>query len=122
MDGNNMNGGFEPTQDNTYVDPNGTYSAPQEPEKKTKEVLALVFGICAVVITCCCTYLGIACGVVGIIMAIMVKNEKGKMTGMAVAGLICSIVGIAFAIVSIVLVLTGVVDTTAVTNMLQNMQ
>ena len=55
-------------------------------------------------------------------MAIMVKNEKGKFTGMALAGLILSIVGIAFAVISIVLVLTGVVDTTAVTNMLQNMQ
>lgn len=105
MDNNNMmNNGF---------DQQPVYQEPQPVEKKsnTKSILALVFGILAIVISCCCTYLGIILGIVGIVMAVLSRNDNdGKFSGMALAGLICSIAGIVIAVVSIVLVLTGTVS------------
>lgn len=86
------------------------YAQPGENRSKTKEILALVFGILAILISCCCTYLGIGLGIAGIVLAILSKNENnGKMPGMALAGLICSAFAIVFCVVSIILVLTGVV-------------
>ena len=103
-------------------DPNMMYGAPQQPEKKTKEVLALVFGICAIVFSCCCTYLSIALGIAGVILAIMSKNEKGRFTGMAMAGMICSIIGAAISIICIILVLVGVIDTSWVNDLMEQYQ
>lgn len=89
---------------------NNIYAQPGENRSKTKEILALVFGILAILISCCCTYLGIGLGIVGIIMAVLSKNDNcGKMPGMALAGIICSGLAIAISVVSIILILTGVV-------------
>ena len=146
MDGNNFNNGYDPNAgyqapagdpnmaygapagdpNMAYGapagDPNMMYGAPQQPEKKTKEVLALVFGICAIVFSCCCTYLSIALGIAGVILAIMSKNEKGRFTGMAMAGMICSIIGAAISIICIILVLVGVIDTSWVNDLMEQYQ
>lgn len=116
MDNNNMmNNGFET--------PNYEQPVYSEPEKKSnvKAILALVFGILSILISCCCTYLGIALGIAGIILAVVSKKDNGgKMSGMAVAGMICSILAIVISVGSIILVLTGAVDT-GITEMLNNM-
>lgn len=99
-----------PYQQSGY--PQGNYYAqPGENRSKVKEILALVFGILAILISCCCTYLGIGLGIASIVMAVLSKNENnGKMPGMALGGMICSIFAIVLCVVSIILVLTGVVD------------
>ncbi|MBP3460742.1 MAG: DUF4190 domain-containing protein [Lachnospiraceae bacterium] len=105
MDNNNMM--------NNDFDQQPVYQQPQPVENKsnTKSILALVFGILALLISCCCTYLGIILGIVGIVMAVLSKNDNdGKFSGMAIAGLICSILGIVISVVSIILVLTGTVS------------
>ena len=108
MDNNNMmNEGFE-----TPVYEQPVYA---EPEKKsnTKAILALVFGILSVLISCCCTYLGIALAIAAIILAVVSKKDNnGKMSGMAIAGMICGIFSIVLCVVSIALVLSGIVPTT----------
>ena len=87
------------------------YAQPGENRSKVKEILALIFGILAVLISCCCTYLGIGLGIASIVLAILSKNENnGKMPGMALGGMICSIFAIVLCVVAIILVLTGVVN------------
>ncbi|MCH5280495.1 MAG: DUF4190 domain-containing protein [Lachnospiraceae bacterium] len=112
MDNNNMmNNGYDPNQQQPYA--GGAYQqpAPQQPSK-TKSILALVFGILSIIISCCCTYLGIALGIAGIVMAVLSKKDNGdKMNGMAIAGMVCSIIAIVISVVSIVLVLGGFIST-----------
>lgn len=49
---------------------------------------------------CCVTYLGIALGVGGIICSVM--SKKKQKSGLATAGLVCSIIGIVFAVIWII--------------------
>lgn len=101
--------GQAPYQQQGYPQ-NNIYAQPGENRSKTKEILSLVFGILAILISCCCTYLGIGLGIASIVMAVLAKNDNnGKMSGMALGGMICSIFAIVLCVVSIILVLTGVV-------------
>lgn len=89
-------------QDNTA---NVPYQAPSGDDGPAKangmQIASLVVGICSIVLGCCWAYLGIILGIVGIILAIM-GNKNGK-HGIGTAGFVCSIVGLALAIVWIVL-------------------
>lgn len=63
---------------------------------------ALICGIVGIVLCCCCGISAIV-GIVGIVLAILSKNKNGgKMSGMAIAGLICSIASVVFGIASCV--------------------
>lgn len=103
MDTNNMmNEGYE---QQVVVN-----QAPEQKNSNTKAILALVFGILSLVISCCCTYLGIILGVVGIVLAVLSRQDNGgKFSGMAIGGMVCSIVAIVLSVVAIVLVLSGLV-------------
>lgn len=109
MDNNNMNN----EQNNFYQDNTNTQAqAPvynAEPEQKKTDVLAiisLVCGILAIILSCCTSYIGLIPGIAGIVLAIISKKQNGK-SGMATAGLICSIVGIVIAIIITILGLLG---------------
>ena len=108
MDGQN----FENQNTNNYQDnTNDTQSSPvvdNTPANKTDAlaIVSLVAGILAIVMACCVTYVGIVLGIVGIVCAVMSKKNNGK-SGMATAGLICSIVGIVLAIIMIILAYAG---------------
>lgn len=124
MDNNNMmnNGGsdfnnqpYQQQGEQPYQQPGynqgNIYGQPGENRSKVKEILALIFGILSILISCCCTYLGIGLGIASIVLAVLSKNDNnGKMPGMALGGMICSIFAIILCVVSIALVLTGVVD------------
>ena len=59
---------------------------PGENRSRVKEILALVFGILAILISCCCTYLGIGLGIAGIVMAVLSKNDNnGRLAARTVA-------------------------------------
>lgn len=83
-----------------YTAPNEPYSMPyNEPvatqkESKALEICALVFGILGLVGCACCGIFGI----VGLILSI-VCLVKGKKSGMTIAGLICSIIGVLLSII-----------------------
>lgn len=62
---------------------------------------SLVMGILSIV-CCCCGWVGIVFSVLGIIFA-MVSREEGSMNNQSKAGLILSIIGIVLAVLVIVL-------------------
>lgn len=65
-------------------------------------IASMVLGIVALVLSCCIYYISIPCAIVGIILAaISLKGQKdGK--GMAIAGLVCSIISLVPAVIVIV--------------------
>ena len=81
-------------------------TSPQQAPKQTNvlAIVSLVMGILAIVLGCCSAYIGIIPGIAGIVCAIF-ANKQGK-TGLAKAGLICSIVGI---VIALVITILGVV-------------
>ncbi len=92
-----MNNNFHYQPQNS---PEFSQMPPMQPQKTGKgfAIAALCLGIAAVICacSCCCYYLSIVLGIVGIVMACLAKknNDEGKMPGMAVAGLILCIIGI----------------------------
>ncbi len=116
MNNSDLNGGFESfapqpdpqPQENpvnqdpfSHTQPNfGVPSTPANKKKKGMEVAALICGIGAVFFSCicCCFYiLTPVLSILGILFAILSKKQnEGKMSGMALAGLILAIVGLMF--------------------------
>lgn len=91
----------QPMYNNTYSNTYEQPVTPSEPQKNdTLAIVSLILGIAAIVFGCCVTYLGIALGVGGIICSIM--SKKKQKSGMATAGLVCSIIGIVLAVIWIV--------------------
>lgn len=82
-----------------------------QPQGKGKAIAALVLGIVAVVFSCCCTYVGIICGVLAVIFGILEIKKNGEGKGMAIAGTICggigAVVGIAMTIYNFINISNG---------------
>lgn len=98
-------GSYDPngqTPGNNYY---GNSPAPVQPtESKAFSIVSLVTGILSVLIGCCCNpYIAIILGVVAIVFAALSKKKNGKFGGLAVAGLVCGIVGTAFGVLSIII-------------------
>ena len=107
----------EPVQETPVVEPVNNYqdytsnvqpqvavTTPVQPENKDTNVLAiisLVLGILSIVLGCCSGWIGALFGIGGIICAVF-ANKQGK-TGLAKAGLICSIIGIVLGIIITIL-------------------
>ena len=71
------------------------YQQPTKPDALA--IVSLILGIASIVLGCCVTYLGIALGVGGIICSVM--SKKKQKSGLATAGLVCSIIGIVLAVI-----------------------
>ena len=70
----------------------------EKKESKALEICSLVFGILSIV---CCSCYGIF-GIVGLVLSI-VALATGKKSGLSIAGLICSIIGVVLTIVMLVI-------------------
>lgn len=74
---------------------------------KGYSIAALVLGICALVFGCCCSclpYLTLILGIVAIVFVCLARRDNGKkMPTMAVVALVLAIIGLVFAIASIVI-------------------
>ena len=90
------NGSFEPN----YTVINEQFAAEQT-RKNGFSIAALVLGIVSIV-CCCISYLGLICATLAIIFAILDKKQNSSMNGMALAGLICGIIGAVIAVFTIV--------------------
>lgn len=77
------------TQSNDYYNQYGN----EPPQGKGKAIAALVLGIVAIVFACCCTYIGIICGVLAVIFGILEIKNNGEGKAMAIAGTICGGIG-----------------------------
>ena len=79
-----------------YNTPPTNYNNGNDPNR-TAAIAGMVIGIVSVVL-CCVPYLSIALGITGLILS--VKGMKSTTArGMAIAGLVCSIVGLALGII-----------------------
>ena len=95
MDNNNFDGGV----DNNYQSPE-LNQGPAVPDRKGMAVASLVLGILSVELFCL-WYLSLPCAVVGLILGILSLKSSGR--GMAIAGLVLSIIALAIAVVMIIL-------------------
>ena len=78
------------TQSNDYYN---QYGNDMQPQGKGKAIAALVLGIVALVFSCCCTYIGIICGVLAVIFGILEIKKNGEGKGMSIEGTICGGIG-----------------------------
>lgn len=85
------------TQSNDYYN---QYGNDMQPQGKGKAIAALVLGIVAIVFSCCCTYIGIICGVLAVIFGILEIKKNGEGKGMAIAGTICGGIGAVIGLVT----------------------
>ncbi len=97
------NGNVYNYQQPVYVDP----PMPTSETKKGKAIASLCLGIASVICCCCCNFVGIIAGIIGIILACLSKKENGKFSGMAMTGLIFSICGTAFGVLSLIIGVVG---------------
>lgn len=94
---NNTNGQYDA---NAYVAPE--MSAPTANPNNGMAIGSLICGIVGI-LSCCCCGGGTIFGIVGIILAIVSRGKNGgKMSGLAIAGLICSILSIIAGIVGLI--------------------
>ncbi len=68
-------------------------------------VASLVLGILAIVF-CCCWYIGLILGVVGLVLAILAK-KNGNDEGICKAGLVLCIIGTALGAVFLIFAIVG---------------
>lgn len=96
---NNEN--FEPN----YTVINEEFAA-AEKRKNGFSVTALVLGIVCIV-CCCINFISLVCAALAIIFAILDKKKNGSMNGMALAGLICGIIG---AVICVYFIIDGIIN------------
>ena len=65
-------------------------------------IASMVLGIVALVFSCCLYYVSLPCALVGLILGAVSLAKKKPGKGMAIAGLVCSIISIVPAIIVIV--------------------
>lgn len=92
------------------------YQQPYQPQPivpgKGMSIASLVLGIVAIVF-CCAFYISIPCGVAGLILGIIGNNKSkqfGIKNGIAVAGIVCSAIGLALCVVFWLFVIIGSLD------------
>lgn len=87
--------------DNNQISNEPYYQNPQDPYQPQGPnglaIASLVLGIISIP-TICCYGLGILLGIIGIVLGIVSRKSGTKMSGMAIAGIILSAIGILFGI------------------------
>ena len=80
----------------------GYSSAPEQKSSNTKAVISLILGIAGLVLCCCLGAPSVILGVIGVILAILSKNDnQGQMDGMAITGLVLSILAFVIGLASL---------------------
>jgi hypothetical protein len=95
---NNQNDQFNQAPMDPY---NG--SMPPQGGSKGKAIGSMVTGICSIIPGCCWIWLGLPLAIVALVLGFLSRknNEDGK--GMAIAGIVCGIVGLVVVIINIIL-------------------
>lgn len=83
----------------------------QEPQGgKGMSVAAMVLGIVAIVGACCCTYVGIICGVIAVVLGIISKKQQREGAQMALAGIICGSIGFVIGLIQLIINLVNIAN------------
>lgn len=90
---NNQNNGSTPYSYDYTAPVEETYQAVGEKKSTALAVVALICGILGI-LSCCCCGVGFIFAIMAIILAVIVKAQDGKFSGVAMAALICGIVAI----------------------------
>ena len=88
-----------PSQNAEFTPPDAGVQNASNSEGTTGFVLSLI----GLVVNCCCGggfVIGLVCCIIGIVLCVSSKKKAGQFSGLALAGLICGIVGIATAVLS----------------------
>lgn len=94
----------QPPQNQPYQ-PYQPYQPPTADSKKPMAITSLILGIVSVIF-CCFMYLSIPCGIIAIILGAI--GLKSMSRGMAVAGIVLGIIGIALPLILILLAVIGI--------------
>lgn len=86
-----------------YGTENSNGNAPQG--GKGMAVASMVLGIVAIVLSCI-WYISIPCAIIGLILGIM-YNKKNAKSGMATAGIVCSIIALILVVVVLLMAVAG---------------
>lgn len=78
-------------------------------------IASMVLGIIALVTSCCFYYVSIPCAVIGVILAAVALGGHKDGKGMAIAGLVCSIISL---IPSVIVIVGGASLISAITEMM----
>jgi len=80
---------------------NGGYQP--QPQGSRLATVSMILGILSLAGVCCCAAPGVVLGIAGFITALLAKKEEGSLHGRALAGLICSLIGFALGLASMIL-------------------
>lgn len=117
------NSGSQTQQDRTYYQNNdgptayyNTYTNPEPPKTNALAIVGMILGIISIIAGGCGWY-GLVLGIPGLICSIL-SRKQGK-SGIGVAGIVCSVIGIVIAILMtifafIVLSMVGSADPNAI--------
>lgn len=83
----------------------------QQPQgSQGMSVAAMVLGIVAIVGACCCTYVGIICGIIAVVLGIISKKQQREGAQMALAGIICGAVGFVIGLITLIINLVNIAN------------
>ena len=112
-----MNNQFDysqPNEQSPFTQNFDTMSPTTQKNGKGFAIASLCLGIASLVLCCCCCclyYAAIVTSILAIIFAVLSKNANGgKMSGMAIAGLILGIIGIILFLLIVVLNVSGLFE------------
>ena len=95
---------YEPAHSST---PDTVYSSNQEAEETFSSgfaIASLIFGILSILGSCCC--IGGLFSILGIVFGcLQKKDESDKKPGMAIAGIITSIIGLLFSLIALIYII-----------------
>lgn len=96
-----MDNNFMMNEGSSY---DGNTQPAEQSSTNIKAILSLVFGILSIILCCCYGIIGAIVGIVGIVMAVLSKKDNmGRFSGMAIAGLVCSVIGVVLGAIYLIL-------------------
>lgn len=93
-----------PYVSNSFNESSANFTAPEKDPNAGPigySIASLVCGILGI-LCCCCSWLGIACAIAGIVLGIISINKNCEGKGMAIAGIVCGGVGAFIGLIALV--------------------
>lgn len=103
-----------PAASNPYDSTQTTYGTVETSSDFSKgyATASLALGILSIIFACCCNFLGLILGIVGVVLGCLQKPDPAtdKKPGMAIAGIICSAIGIVGSVIFLIFGVASVIS------------